>query len=59
MKTIIEFLEELPYPYREEAISNFLAYEHYNRRKEEKVPNLYKAIDRAFCWDSTPQGHSY
>lgn len=59
MKRIIDFLIELPYPYRDEAVSNFVTYIHYNTRKEEKVSHLANAIDRAFCWENTSQGHSY
>lgn len=57
--TIIEHLNTLPEPYKSEALVNFKNNPRYLVKKDIKVPYLGQAIDLAFCWDETPQGHTY
>jgi len=57
MKTYLEWFNELPEPYRTEAIDNIRA------RDEDRLSlttrKLSTAIDSAFTWSNTPQGHDY
>lgn len=57
MKTIREWLEELPEPYRSQALENFEA-----QKTKDRLPtrqSMYWAIYGAFHWDDTPQKHDY
>jgi hypothetical protein len=57
-KTIGEFLNELPEPYRSQAIENC---ENYcdGKFREQKVTNIVDALLNAFIWKGTPQAHTY
>ncbi len=50
MKTILEHLEELPEPYRSQAIINAL---------NKEVENQQDALWVAFTWHKTPEGYDY
>lgn len=54
MKTIREWLEELPEPYRTQAIENT-----EDELLLERVESLKKAVKCAFIWNKSPQGHEY
>lgn len=53
-KTIREWLEELPEPYRTEAINN--AYELIIDTPEKSIT---EALSNAFVWKNSPQGNKY
>ena len=68
MKTIYEWLNELPQPYKSQALYNFEA--HLNRyrltdpeRRQQLMTNKYEymsdAINYSSTWDETPQRHEY
>ena len=65
MKTIREWLEELPEPYRTQAIDNYENPEcnMYKRgdwtEPEKKQESLVDAIYDAFIWLRTPEGFQY
>lgn len=65
MKTIREWLEELPEPYRTQAIDNYENPECNMYKSEdctisEPIPkNLVDAISEAFIWCDTPEGFNY
>jgi len=52
--TVLYWLEKLPEPYLSEALK-------YVRedRKHIECFEFYRAIDKAFTWSDTPQGHDY
>lgn len=52
--TVLFWLEQLPEPYRAEALNHV-------RESQKHIECLYfyKAIDKAFTWSDTPQGHPY
>ena len=52
MKTIREFLEELPEPYRSQALENC-------KNGDLASHSLSRAIEDAFVWKNTPQGDRY
>lgn len=54
MKTIKEWLEELPEPYRTQALENVSEYS-----LSQKDESLSEALKGAFTWIFTPQGHYY
>lgn len=58
MKTKRQWLESLPSPYKEEAIENMEKYG-MSGTFDRVAPTASEAIDRAFVWADTPQGHSY
>ena len=62
MKTIYEWLNELPQPYKSQALYNFEAFMHRGNRQYLKT-NTYdymcQAINSAMHWEGTPQGHEY
>ena len=53
MKTIKQWLQELPEPYRTEALDN------YNDRYNPVVENIFKALNYGFSWSATTQGYEY
>lgn len=55
MKTIRQWLEELPEPYRTQALENIRVKEVLG------LPELSfeVALRSAFTWDATPQGYDY
>lgn len=54
MKTIREWLEELPEPYRSEALKNA------DKDKLDAMEDLLShAIAEAFDWEDSPQGFDY
>ena len=57
MKTIKEWLEELPEPYKTQALTNMKNFALY--AGEYEVTSLDKAIEWAFYWGQTPEGLSY
>lgn len=57
MKTIKEWLETLPEPYRTEAIEN--ATNEGSIRFRTKHKSLSEALGSAFTWYFTLQGHDY
>lgn len=52
MKTIREWFEELPEPYRTDALDNM-------EDAEKSVKSMSDAIDYSFVWSRTEQGHDY
>ena len=50
-KTIKQWLEELPEPYRSQALENM--------SENSEVESLCIAIMKAFDWDESPQGSKY
>jgi hypothetical protein len=56
MKTIKEWLEELPEPYRSEALENS---EDWSWDNKQEVKSLATALDCAFIWSLSPQGQDY
>lgn len=54
MKTIREWLEELPEPYRTQAIENVV-----ERNPFELAENIEQALWMAFSWMNSPQGGDY
>lgn len=63
MKTIREWLEELPEPYRTQAIENYNNQEcNFNLRfglKEQEHNSLKDALFSAFAWGHTEQGYEH
>lgn len=53
-KTIKEWLEELPEPYRTEALANL-----FEKNKSLVKSTLADALIAAFGWKITPQGYDY
>ncbi len=56
-KTIREWLEELPEPYRAKALSNFAKEE--KDRQENTASSLGIALAGAFAWGKTSEGWEY
>jgi hypothetical protein len=54
MKTIKEWLEELPEPYRSQALENT-----GDSDGEMEVKSLVTALECAFLWISSSQGYHY
>lgn len=54
MKTIREWLEELPEPYRTQAIDNTM-----ERELSQAEPSMHEAILGAFVWEETIEGFYY
>lgn len=52
MKTIKQHFEELPEPYRTQALENMAA-------SDDERDSLKKALYSGFVWAETPQGHDY
>jgi hypothetical protein len=57
MRTILQWFNELPEPYRTEAIDNVRAINEDGLSFE--TNKLSRAIDTSFTWANTPQGHAY
>lgn len=55
MKTVKQYLEELPEPYNEMALEN-VKKQGYERDLKTKYPY---PIACAFIWDKTPEGHRF
>jgi len=55
MKTIKSWLEELPEPYRSQALENLVK----DSRENTEVKSLSVAISSAFVWKDTSQGEYY
>ena len=55
MKPIKQWLEELPEPYRTQALEN--CQEEFYLKKCTSSQHL--ALEHAFFWGKTPQGHNY
>ncbi len=55
MKTVREWLECLPEPYRGQALANAEKSNMLDGRHE----SLYDALSSAFYWEGSPQGHDY
>jgi hypothetical protein len=53
MKTVREWLEELPEPYKGEALMQT------DGDLSTKYVNLYDALSSAFYWEGSPQGDRY
>lgn len=56
-KTVLEWLEGLPEPYRSQAIKNAGTFT--VKRNLEKIDSLWLAIYYAFNWDCSSQGYNY
>jgi len=54
MKTIREWFEMLPEPYRTKALANTAP-----DNRTEDYPSLISALDNAFVWDETQEGGDY
>jgi hypothetical protein len=54
-KTVEQWLQELPEPYRGQALENAEAY----GRLHMKCSNIHQAVDGSFSWASSPQGQDY
>jgi len=52
--TVLFWLEQLPEPYRAEALNHVR-----EDTKHIECFEFYRAIDKAFTWSDTPQGHDY
>ncbi len=68
MKTIYEWLNELPQPYKSQALYNFGVQMHrykfeeperYERFSTNKFEYMCEAINWSSTWERTPQGHDY
>ena len=60
MKTIREWLESLPEPYRSQALENMDNYRRpYAPEAHSSHGNLEEALMAAFLWYDTPQGREY
>ena len=60
MKTIEQWFNELPEPYRSQALENTLNQFGKKRLKVHKL-NIREALSSGFIWNDTPkkQGHNY
>lgn len=61
-RTIREYLEMLCEPYRSQAFYNAIEYSHDGEgtnRLDVTVSCMHAAIDKAFHWSPTEQGHDY
>jgi len=58
-KPILEWFEELPEPYRSQAIENTKKFYEGKRLDLLEKESLIKAILAGFVWDTTEQGHGY
>ena len=56
MKTIIEYLETLPEPYRTQAIENCKV---FPDTRNDRAESTAAAIIKAFDWSETKQGYGY
>jgi hypothetical protein len=56
MKTIKEYLEELPEPWRSQALENYDPKFHPHTKT---TSSLESAISWAFDWSESPEGHEY
>lgn len=54
MKTIREWLEELPEPYRTQALNNA-----DNLDSKALFKSLYNVLQEAFIWEESPEGGNY
>ena len=68
MKTIYEWLNELPQPYKSQALYNFVVQMHrykfdysdrYERFSTHKYEYMCEAINWSSTWERTPQGQDY
>lgn len=57
MKTIKEWLEELPEPYRTQALELYDTY--WGDKDVPKTVSLPEALRGAFVWGNTTQGYEY
>lgn len=57
MKTIKDWLEELPEGIKEKALLNYKASP--QNKEKEVVGSLSAAISGAFVWIDTPEGHEF
>jgi hypothetical protein len=55
MKTVKQWLEQLPDGYRERALENLVQ----DGREKNSVGLIYLAIHRAFTWQETKEGFSF
>jgi hypothetical protein len=53
LKTRLEWLNELPYPYKEQALKNIDVPSHVVE------VSIHAALSRSFSWDSSPEGAEY
>lgn len=62
-KSIIEFLKELPQPYRDQALENrereIKTGGYYAKYSNKLYPDMPNALIEAFDWDNSPQGDPY
>ena len=54
MKTIIDYLNTLPEPYKTQAINNT-----GDKNLNRKVKSLNEALMSAFPWQGSPEGYRY
>lgn len=60
MKTIKEWLNDLPEPYKSKALFNFYTYQDkLGIEITSKVSGLPAAINSAFSWADSPEGAKY
>jgi hypothetical protein len=52
MKSISEWLDQLPEPYRTKALDN-MEWDDYS------ADDMVDALQGAFLWENTPEGHKY
>lgn len=57
-KTVRQYYEMLPEPYRSQAIKNCRD-EHGESRLDREALSLHHAIDYGMYWSATPEGSSY
>ena len=53
-KTILQHLQDLPEPYRSQALKNM-----WWEDKDNRYPTLEKALSNAFKWSKSPQKYKY
>jgi hypothetical protein len=59
-REIIEsFLEQLPEPYRQEALENFKLQSDFDKNGRSQINDAYQALTDAFDWRKTKQGDDY
>jgi len=59
MKTISAWLKKLPDPHRTQALANLKSRDKNKVIAKTKVEKLSNAVQSAFIWNTTPEGHVY
>lgn len=59
MKTIRQWLKELPEPYKKQALMNLTTIPYRSGIDNEDAGSMRGALYVAFEWDKSPEGHYY